>query len=139
MPPAPLGSRNHPPLPPCRNFDSEPHLQLLKEMLTQVFATPKRHHKSKPFFDHVISFTVADGRLWLRNYQVGTAGVPSSETHLCITCSNRLAPGCTCCEGGDRLHALLWNLPAHNLSPCPPALAHRCCRIPRSRRRGRRA
>ena len=24
-----------------------------------MFATPKRHHKSKPFFDHVISFSVA--------------------------------------------------------------------------------
>lgn len=35
-----------------------------------VFATPKRHHKSKPFFDHVIAFTIADGRVWLRNYQV---------------------------------------------------------------------
>jgi hypothetical protein len=39
----------------------------------QVFATPKRHHKSKPFFDHIISFTMSDGRLWLRNYQVGSA------------------------------------------------------------------
>ena len=39
----------------------------------QVFATPKRHHKSKPFFDHVLSFSVADGRIWLRNYQVGLA------------------------------------------------------------------
>lgn len=36
----------------------------------QVFATPKRHPKSKPFFDHVLSFSVADGRVWLRNYQV---------------------------------------------------------------------
>lgn len=53
-----------------KSFDSEPHTQLLKEMLTQVFATPKRHHKSKPFFDHVISFSLADGRIWLRNYQV---------------------------------------------------------------------
>ncbi|KAI7835875.1 hypothetical protein COHA_010223 [Chlorella ohadii] len=53
-----------------KNFDEEPHLQLLKEMLTQVFATPKRHPKSKPFFDHVLSFSVADGRIWLRNYQV---------------------------------------------------------------------
>lgn len=38
-----------------------------------MFATPKRHHKSKPFFDHVLSFSVADGRIWLRNYQVGLA------------------------------------------------------------------
>jgi len=53
-------------------FDSEPHLQLLKEMLAQTFSTPKRHHKSKPFFDHVMSFSVADGRIWVRNYQVVT-------------------------------------------------------------------
>ena len=52
------------------SFDEQPHLQLLKEMFTQVFATPHRHHKSKPFFDHVISFSVADGRVWMRNYQV---------------------------------------------------------------------
>ncbi|GLC35669.1 hypothetical protein PLESTB_000004200 [Pleodorina starrii] len=51
-------------------FDSQPHTQLLKEMLTQVFATPKRHHKAKPFFDHVLSFTLADGRVWVRNYQL---------------------------------------------------------------------
>lgn len=53
-------------------FDGKPHLKLLKEMLTQVFATPKGHQKSKPFLDHVISFSVADGRIWLRNYQVVT-------------------------------------------------------------------
>jgi len=51
-------------------FDEQPHLQLLKEIFTQMFATPKRHHKSKPFFDHVLSFSVADGRIWFRNYQV---------------------------------------------------------------------
>lgn len=51
-------------------FDTEPHLQLLKELFTQIFATPKGHHKAKPFFDHVISFSVADGRVWFRNYQV---------------------------------------------------------------------
>ncbi len=52
-----------------QTFDEQPHLQLLKEIFTQVFATPKRHHKSKPFFDHVLSFSVADGRIWFRNYQ----------------------------------------------------------------------
>ena len=53
-------------------FDEQPHLQLLKEMLTHVFATPKRHSKSKPFHDHVLSFSMADNRVWLRNYQVST-------------------------------------------------------------------
>eukprot|EP00955_Chlamydomonas_euryale_P039058 351290-Chlamydomonas_euryale.AAC.1 len=51
-------------------FDGQPHLQLVKEMLGQIFTTPRRHHKSKPFFDHVLSFSVADDRIWMRNYQV---------------------------------------------------------------------
>lgn len=36
----------------------------------QVFGTPRGHHRVKPFFDHVLSFTLADGCVWLRNYQV---------------------------------------------------------------------
>lgn len=52
-------------------FDAQPHLQLIKEQLSQVFSTPKGQHKSKPFFDHVISFSMADGCVWMRNYQVG--------------------------------------------------------------------
>lgn len=52
------------------SFDAEPHLQVIKELLVQTFAVPRRHHKVKPFFDHVLSFTVADGRVWMRNYQV---------------------------------------------------------------------
>lgn len=60
-------------------FDQQPHLQVLKEILTQVFATPYKHHKSKPFFDHVISFTVADGRIWLRNYQITTDPAKESK------------------------------------------------------------
>ena len=60
-------------------FDEQPHLQLLKEMLTHTFATPKRHSKSKPFHDHVVSFSMADNRVWLRNYQVCTGPVASRE------------------------------------------------------------
>eukprot|EP00878_Enallax_costatus_P005639 GHUV01005913.1.p1 GENE.GHUV01005913.1~~GHUV01005913.1.p1 ORF type:complete len:300 (+),score=90.79 GHUV01005913.1:258-1157(+) len=51
-------------------FDQQPHLQLLKEQFGQIFGTPKNHHKGKPFFDHVISFSLADGCVWMRNYQV---------------------------------------------------------------------
>lgn len=57
------------------SFDEQPHLQLLKEMLGQVFTTPVRHHKAKPFFDHIFSFSVADGCIWMRNYQVSYPGV----------------------------------------------------------------
>ncbi|KAL7751984.1 Ribosome biogenesis protein brx1 [Sorochytrium milnesiophthora] len=51
-------------------FDAQPHLQLLKEMLQQVFNTPRGARKSKPFFDHVLSFTIADNKVWFRNYQI---------------------------------------------------------------------
>jgi len=54
------------------NFDAEPHLQLIKEVLGQIFATPPMNHKKKPFFDHVMSFSVVDNRVWIRNYQVSS-------------------------------------------------------------------
>eukprot|EP00501_MAST-03F_sp_TOSAG23-6_P000675 GSMAST32.ASY1.ANO1.702.1 assembled CDS len=51
-------------------FDSAPHLQLIKEMFTQVFATPNGHPKSKPFVDHSINFFLADGKIWFRHFQI---------------------------------------------------------------------
>jgi ribosome biogenesis protein BRX1 len=39
-------------------------------MLVQAFNTPRNHPKSKPFYDHVFSFSYLDGRVWFRNYQV---------------------------------------------------------------------
>ena len=51
-------------------FEASPHMQLVKEMLTQVFNTPKNHPKSKPFIDHVLSFSVFDNRVWFRAYQI---------------------------------------------------------------------
>ncbi|XP_060917048.1 ribosome biogenesis protein BRX1 homolog [Labrus mixtus] len=51
-------------------FDKEPHYALLKELFTQTFATPHYHPKSQPFVDHVYTFTIADDRIWFRNYQI---------------------------------------------------------------------
>lgn len=51
-------------------FDSAPHWQLLRELFLQVFGSPKGHPKVKPFVDHVLSFFIADGRVWFRNYQI---------------------------------------------------------------------
>jgi len=53
-----------------KNFDSEPHLLLLKELFIQAFGTPNRHPKSKPFIDHVFCFSIVDKRIWFRNYQI---------------------------------------------------------------------
>lgn len=53
-----------------KTFDSAPHWGLLKELLGQVFNVPKGSRRSKPFVDHVLSFSIVDNKVWFRNYQV---------------------------------------------------------------------
>eukprot|EP00753_Platysulcus_tardus_P000639 PLAT10609.1.p2 GENE.PLAT10609.1~~PLAT10609.1.p2 ORF type:complete len:434 (-),score=200.51 PLAT10609.1:107-1309(-) len=60
-------------------FDAEPHWRLLREMLTQIFATPAGHPKSKPFVDHVMSFMIADNRIWVRHYQIADGSETTSQ------------------------------------------------------------
>jgi ribosome biogenesis protein BRX1 len=60
---------------PIVSFDAgfdkgEPHWALMKEILSQVFSTPKHHKRSKPFVDHVISFSRLEDSVWMRNYQI---------------------------------------------------------------------
>jgi len=52
------------------SFDKEPHLRLLKEIFLHIFGVPKTSRKVKPFIDHVMGFTLADGKVWIRNYQI---------------------------------------------------------------------
>lgn len=52
------------------SFDSQAHLRVIKELFTQIFGVPKFVRKSKPFVDRVMSFTFADGRIWIRCYQI---------------------------------------------------------------------
>lgn len=63
-----LGSR--PLLNFDENFETSPHFQLMKCMLTDVFNTPNGHPKSKPFVDRVMSFYVVNNNIWVRNYQI---------------------------------------------------------------------
>ncbi|XP_052090529.1 ribosome biogenesis protein BRX1 homolog [Mytilus californianus] len=53
-----------------KNFDTEPHWNLLKELFTQIFSTPNYHPKSQPFYDNVYTFSIHDNRIWFRNYQI---------------------------------------------------------------------
>lgn len=67
-------------------FDDEPHRRLIKEALIQTFATPYRHFKSKPFYDHQLCFYWEDGRVWFRNYQVvHPAGKEARQTGLTLS------------------------------------------------------
>jgi ribosome biogenesis protein BRX1 len=51
-------------------FEKQAHLRVIKELFTQIFGVPKTSRKVKPFVDHVMGFTVADGKIWIRVYQI---------------------------------------------------------------------
>src|SRR2546421_10336972 len=63
-------------------FDETPSSRLIKEMIihvrilffshliSKIFGVPPKARKSKPFIDHTLSFTLADNKIWFRNYQI---------------------------------------------------------------------
>lgn len=53
-----------------KSFLSGDHNKLLKEMFTHTFGVPPNARKSKPFVDHVMTFSIVDGKIWIRNYQI---------------------------------------------------------------------
>lgn len=52
------------------NFDKKPHTKVMKGLLAQIFGTPKNHPRSRPFIDHVFSFSLLGDKVWFRNFQV---------------------------------------------------------------------
>ena len=61
-------------------FESQPHLLVIKELLTHIFSVPKGARKTKPFVDHVMGFTLADGKVWIRCFQINETEVSKSDT-----------------------------------------------------------
>ncbi|KAE8699571.1 Outer membrane OMP85 family protein isoform 1 [Hibiscus syriacus] len=55
------------------NFVKDAHWKLLKEMIMQIFGTPKEHRKSKPYHDHIFVFSIIDDHIWFRNYQISAS------------------------------------------------------------------
>ncbi|KAK8094736.1 ribosome biogenesis protein BRX1 [Apiospora hydei] len=51
-------------------FDKEPYLKVIKQLFLQTFGVPEGARKSKPFIDHVMAFSIADGKIWIRVYQI---------------------------------------------------------------------
>lgn len=75
-------------------FDSQPHLQIIKELLSHTFGVPKTSRKIKPFVDHVMGFTIADGRIWARCYQIDeTESVRTKLTNGDTTSDKRTTGG----------------------------------------------
>ncbi|KAL7624475.1 Ribosome biogenesis protein brx1 [Parahypoxylon ruwenzoriense] len=61
-------------------FDKEPYLQVIKELFLHTFGVPQGARKSKPFIDHVMGFTFADGKIWVRNYQINESESSKSNS-----------------------------------------------------------
>lgn len=62
------------------SFDTAPHLRVIKELFLHIFGVPKGARKSKPFIDHVMGFTLADGKIWVRNYQINETEASKLKT-----------------------------------------------------------
>ncbi|KAI5457270.1 Brix domain-containing protein [Mariannaea sp. PMI_226] len=60
-------------------FDKQPHLQVIKELFLHTFGVPQGARKSKPFIDHVMGFSFADGKIWVRNYQINEVEASKKE------------------------------------------------------------
>lgn len=53
-----------------KSFQDSEHHRLLKELFTHCFGVPPNARKSKPFVDHVMTFSIVDNKIWIRNYQI---------------------------------------------------------------------
>lgn len=53
-----------------KSFTNTAHHELIKEMFIHTFGVPPNARKSKPFIDHVMSFSIVDNKIWVRNYQI---------------------------------------------------------------------
>jgi len=53
-----------------KTFEKVLHFKIIKELFVQIFGIPDHHPKSQPFFDKVFTFTVVDGKIWFRNFQM---------------------------------------------------------------------
>jgi len=60
------------------DFDSKPEWKIVRSALEKVFNVPRYHPKSQPFIDHIFNFSILDGKIWFRNYQL----VPVTDTDL---------------------------------------------------------
>lgn len=60
-------------------FEQTEEGQLMKGLLTDIFTVPEAHRKTKPYFDHMFQFSMLDGRIWFRNYQIVPADEKSTQ------------------------------------------------------------
>lgn len=99
-------------------FDETPIMRLVKELLTQTFSAPAGHRRTKPFVDHVISFSLVDGRIWFRHYQIVDAAlnekvIDKSVESTVVEIGPRFVMAPIKCFSGGFKGATLWENAAY--------------------------
>jgi ribosome biogenesis protein BRX1 len=90
-----------------RGFDAAPHWRLVRELLLHQFGVPRGARRAKPFVDHVVGFTLADGRVWFRCYQIveaeaGGDGKKKEADAADEAAAEAVGPGVSLVEIGPR-------------------------------------
>jgi ribosome biogenesis protein BRX1 len=93
-----------------KEFETLPHLRVVKSLLQMNFNTPRYHPLSKPFVDHILCFFHLDNHIWFRNYQIivdgGTTASNGTPSLMEIGPRFTMEPICIlngCCRG-----SVLW-------------------------------
>ena len=63
---------------------ARPELVTVKGLLEKVFGVEEGHAKTNAFYDHVISFSFADDRIWYRNYEIVEEAVSGATGALTL-------------------------------------------------------
>ncbi|THH06503.1 hypothetical protein EW145_g4049 [Phellinidium pouzarii] len=53
-----------------KSFDETEWGRLTKEVFTHIFGVPPGARRSKPFIDHILTFSLLDNKIWFRNFQI---------------------------------------------------------------------
>ena len=98
-------------------FSSQPHLLVIKELLTHIFGVPEGARKTKPFIDHVMGFTIADGKIWIRCFQISETAISKTDTTQEIGGDNTAVTSKTSKKPGDTKISLVEIGPRFVLTP----------------------
>lgn len=98
-------------------FDSAPYLQVIKELLTHTFGVPQGARKTKPFVDHVMGFAIADGKIWIRCFQISETAIPKTDKIIEAAGSEASASTKTNKKPGDTKISLVEIGPRFVLTP----------------------
>ncbi|KAH8928717.1 Brix-domain-containing protein [Atractiella rhizophila] len=63
-----------------QEFESSDMWKTCKEILGRAFAVPKTSRRVKPFIDRIINFSILDGKIWFRHYQIIEESSPALKT-----------------------------------------------------------